>query len=471
MPPSSRALPSAEANPAIRRAWNFSGTAVRHACTLGLNQQNDSKKINDGSKEIRYRVWWAISSLERLLAVMTGRATSFVTTDCSVPLPIPYDEESFISVGGSTLNSHAVHLLRRDSSHDLRHLDHALSTPSSNHSLRQTSSPLDQSPAALQHLFDAHNTVPISQSLFFLYDSTLSVLTDQVLSRLYRVSVMSESWADIQLTIGTFVSKIEEWRSTLPPVFDFTKKPRDQQFIRQRMSLGFFYYSSLIIITRPCLCKVDDKIPNESTGARNFNRATAARCVHAAKDMLGLLPNEPNSIGLCKVAPWWCLVHHLVQAATISMLELSYRAHHLPHEAEEILSSAKKAVSWLRNMSEEDLAAHRAWKLCDEMLRKVAPKIGQVVAESPNPPSSHMPKPFPGSSGLDGLPDHRSAYVFKGSSYQPSHELQDALLQPYMYTQFDEVAPAQITDPSPDFVSMFGIPNQMDGIIPEDYEG
>ena len=337
---------------------------------------------------------------------------------------------------------------------------------------------MEQSPAALQNLFDANSTIHPNQSLYFLYGTTLSVLTDEVLNRLYRASAMNESWADTQLTIGAFVSRIEEWRSALPPVFDFTKKPRDQQFIRQRMSLGFFYYSSLIIITRPCLCRIDDKVPHQSLEARNFNRATAARCVHAAKDMLGMLPNEPNSIGLCKVAPWWCSVHHLVQAATVSMLELSYRAHHLPQEAEEIWSSAKKAVSWLRNMSEEDLAAHRAWKLCDNMLRKIAPKVGQVMEELPinvskfsHPPSGHMPNPFSDLSGQDGLPDHESVHLFKSNFYSPSHELQNASLQPYTYMPFDEVAPAQGTDPSPDFISMFGIPNQMDGIIPEDCEG
>lgn len=188
---------------------------------------------------------------------------------------------------------------------------------------------------------------------------------------------MNETWAHVQSTISNLNLKLERWRADLPAVFDFTKKQRDQQFMAQRLSLGFFYYSTLMIINRPCVCRIDRKIPNESGMAKNFNRETAARCVHAAQGMLGLLPDEPNAVGLYKIAPWWCLVHYLMQSATVLMLELSFRAEHMPTEVEEVFDSARKTLEWLRAMSEDDEAARRASVLCNELLRKVATKVGR----------------------------------------------------------------------------------------------
>ena len=65
----------------------------------------------------------------------------------------------------------------------------------------------------------------------------------------------------------------------------------------------------------------------------------------------------------------------------VCMLELSFRADHMPREVDEVFESADKAVQWLRSMSSGDLAANRAWRMCDEMLRKVAPKIGKSVSD------------------------------------------------------------------------------------------
>ena len=311
-------------------------------------------------------------STERILAVMTGRPTSVLERDCTAPLPLPVDEDAIFNKEG--LARAASKSRRYSSSQD------TASTRSSTTSPESSFSPLSQHSGS-----ERIRGVPPNHAMYFLYHTKLSILTNEVLNRLYRAGVISESWEGIQSIISILESKLEQWRSELPAVFDFTKKQRDQQFVRQRMSLGFFYYSTLTIINRPCLCKVDQNIPNESGKAIDFNRSAAVRCVHAAKDMTEMLPDEPNPIGLYKVAPWWCLVHHLMQAATILMLELSFRSEHLPFEAEEILETAKKAIGWLKSMSQENVAAHRAWKLCDDMLRRVAPKIGRTINGLPTP--------------------------------------------------------------------------------------
>ena len=461
----------------MSRAWAISGIAIRQAYTLGLNLQNESKNVNDSSKEVRYRVWWALCSTERLLAVMTGRPTSIVETDCSVPLPLPLDEESFFSVKPSTFNSHTIQLLRRYSSQDSPITDNVASTPSSTHSSKTRTSPTDRfSPVSQQSSLDHSQVVNPCYALYFLHHTKLSIVTSEVLNRLYRVGTMSLSWAQIQAIITSLEGKVDRWRITLPSVFDFTKRQRDQQFHRQRVSLGFFYYSTLIIVSRPCLCMVNRRIPNQSTKSKEFNRATAAKCVYAARDMLELLPDEPNSIGLYKVAPWWCLVHHLVQAVTVLMLEVSYRSDHLPHEVEQILDSAKKAVHWLRSMSEDDLAASRAWRMCDDMLRKVAPKVGRSVDDLPTNSSLRPQTPLDGmhghmvtaedQHGIDSMEpynylmnytydqnqgNHEALGSIDNSNFmhQPDQQTENQFFPPYTFPYYDGYLAAQTSNPGP----------------------
>ena len=336
---------------------------------------------------------------------MTGRPTSFSETDCSAPAPLPLEEDSFSGTDPS--NPQNLVLLRSLSSQDSRQTEGGVSTPSSSgYSSKLKMSPDDSISPASQ---ERKQVFAPCNALYFKYHTSLSNFTNDVLIRLYRADAMSKSWADVQSTIANLNSKLEQWRAELPTVFDFTKRQRDQQFVSQRMSLGFSYYSTLVIINRPCLCRIDRKIANQSGKAQDFNRETAMKCVHAPRDMLDMLPQEPNAIGLYKVAPWWCLVHYLVQAATILMLELSFRSHHMPHEVEEIFDSTKKAIDWLRSLSQVDEAAKRAWSLCNEMFYKVAPMVGRSLAEA---------------SDFQGLSDHQGHAAYQAQDMDASQYTQ-----------------------------------------------
>ena len=424
--------------------------AVRYGISLGLNLRNENDKVRDTHKEIRYRVWWALYGLERLLGAMTGRPTSIENRDCTVPLPIPIEEEAFNDPSSGMLHGETVRLMRRISSEESTY---GSSSPSSSQSSRIKQSPNTMTPPlSQQSKFDLYKNVPASLSLYFLFHTRLSILTNRVLVSLYRAGAMQQSWAQIQSHISALDAKLEKWRVSLPSVFDFTKKQRDQQFGRQRLNLGFFYYGTRILINRPCLCRLDRRIEKASNRCKVFNWDTATLCVRAAKGMLDLLPAEPNPVGLYKIAPWWCLLHHLVQAATILMIELSFRADHMPYEVEEILGTAKKAVLWLNEMSGESVAAKRAWKMCDDMLRKVAPKVGREVNDLPKdiPPSrahtssgssasrqSHLMWTSDGEDVWEG--PQKFAQQFPGQTYyggpQPDH---DTVSHPPMYTLYDE---------------------------------
>ncbi|KAL8772122.1 MAG: hypothetical protein Q9203_004744 [Teloschistes exilis] len=353
----------------------MSGITIRQALTLGLHVRNRDRELPNLSKEIRYRVWWAITTTERTLGVMTGRSTSFLHSDCSVPLPLPLEEQSVLA-NNDSYDTPAVQQLRSPRTEESWSRDVTTSTPSSVSSKAGPTLPLSSRSST-------GRAAPIAPNngMFFLYSSKLNVMVDEILRGLYRPAIMSHSWAEVQGIILGFQRKAEGWRSGLPVVFDFTKSQRDQEFIRQRICLGCLYYSTLIIIHRPCVCKLDEKIPNETDVGKAIDRKSAATCVDAARSMVDLLPNKPDPVELYRISPWWCMVHHLMQAVTILFLEMSYRTTHCPDSTDAIFASAEKAVGWLQSMSTQDMAANRAWRLSSEMFIKVAPKIGRRINE------------------------------------------------------------------------------------------
>lgn len=441
----------------------MSGIAIRQAITLGLNLQNASKDVHKASREIRYRLWWALCSTERTLSVMTGRPTSFSETDCSVPLPLHADEETLFKEQPRFTSHATLPAMRHSSTQSSK--DRGLSASSAS----IPDNLIDGSDLSKQQDSKPSVAMSANDASCFLFNVKLSILTSNVMAGLYRAGTSNETWAQVQSKITGFNSKLLEWFQELPAAFDFTEQQGDPKFLRHRLYLGFAYYSTKTMINRPALCRIDHKIPSESEKAKDFNRSTAARCVHSAKAVLEMLPTVPNAVALYQVAPWWCLVHHLVQASTVLMLELSFRADHMPNEAEEILEAAKKAVRWLRAMSEENVAARRAWKLCDGMLRKVAPKIGRTVDDIPaalDELDQH------GRAAFDVEPDHGLA--IPGVAAQGGHDvfhmdsqLEEHTFHPQAYTSYDEFMASSMSAPeasSTPFGTMFPSAAQMNAL-------
>ena len=398
---------------------------MRQAVTLGLNRRNESISLPSSSKEIRYRVWWALCAVERSLVVMTGRASSFAENDCSAPLPMPLEEEDFMSKA-QFWESPAVASLRRLSTGESDFIDRSASPASSS-----------------QQQFHDQAVLP-SDALFFLYYTKLVVLTHDAVNQLYRPQVLNQPWAQILSRILGLQSKVEKWRIKLPPVFDFSQRQTDQKFVRQRVHLGFAYYSAVLIINRPCLCRIDQRIPNQSGKAKDLNRSCATNCVHAATSMIGLLPNEPDISGACSTGPWWSLVHHLMQAAAIMMLELSFGAGDRPDRADEDLETVQKALNWLDGMSSNEIAAYRASQLCGDMLAKVVQKMGRDLPERPyktmifNVDSTMQDFSAP-SRSLPGVTASAQSPYFGDYINYEQLQPQVSSWQPMIYTSYDNL--------------------------------
>lgn len=99
------------------------------------------------------------------------------------------------------------------------------------------------------------------------------------------------------------------------------------------------------------------------------------------------------------MTPWWSVLHFLMQSTTALLLGLLYcsvappgQGGQKPSEHPATLSGVpypsilesdlitalgmtRKALLWIHTMASVDAAAHRAFKLCDNVVRRIAPML------------------------------------------------------------------------------------------------
>jgi hypothetical protein len=231
--------------------------------------------------------------------------------------------------------------------------------------------------------------LPVTTSTYFIHRTLLSIITQEVLTRLYCATTAKTKWIDVQNSIRHIDSKLLEWVRNLPPELDFLTQIESTEYRLERMGLGMHYSSTRMILHQSCLRCFEGRIRRESKMSKDFNRLAAGTCIESARDIIRYLPDSPDPSKAYSETPWWSLLHYLCQAASVLMLEIAFRAEHAPTIAEEILRDAKKIVMWLRAMSAESIAARKSWVIFDALLREVAPKIGgdtnDIPREAPMP--------------------------------------------------------------------------------------
>ncbi|KAK8178185.1 hypothetical protein BKA81DRAFT_411398 [Phyllosticta paracitricarpa] len=91
--------------------------------------------------------------------------------------------------------------------------------------------------------------------------------------------------------------------------------------------------------------------------------------------MADLLPDgaEPDVLWLYCNGPWWCIVHHLMQAITVFMLELAFELNHMSEpkaDRDAILGVLQKLIRWMEKMADMGNATARgAYKQIREQFR------------------------------------------------------------------------------------------------------
>ncbi|EAW09592.1 Zn(II)2Cys6 transcription factor [Aspergillus clavatus NRRL 1] len=360
----------------INRAWRIASLAVRSAISLGINMKNTSATTPNISKEARYRVWWCLYTFEHMLGIMTGRSTCILDGVCTTPMPLPFEEDQLREPFPAKLladpDLRQAYVGSALASSYVRQMP--LNPPGGKHA-QHTDKPRDARWLKSQ---------PASQALGFLFYTDLAVITQEIVNRVYSPDVVMTPWAHIENRIGELRARIDRWYLNLPEVFDFSRQTDDQdeEALRLKLFLAFHYHSARITLGRPCLCRRDAR-PRDPSKKPAFSHTMAEVSLDSARQMLQLIPDQPNAIRLYQICPWWCILHYMMQAATILLIELSFGSIHMPEEEQNFLAAAKKAIRWLYAMSECSAASRRAWQLCDSNLRRIAVGMNYDVSDMP----------------------------------------------------------------------------------------
>ncbi|KAL2796911.1 fungal-specific transcription factor domain-containing protein [Aspergillus keveii] len=361
----------------INRSWRIASLALRSGISLGLNLRNTSELTPDVSKEARYRVWWCLYTFEHLLGIMTGRMTGISDGICTTPMPLPVGEERF-------QDPEVVQLLG-----NLEFRQERVESALASSFVRQMPlNPQDDAPDlhGLAKTFGSTQlkNLPHNCSLFFLYYVDLAVITQEILNRVYSLDCIMTPWTQIENRIGELRARVERWHSNLPDIYDW--RNRDEQspdLLRARLCLAFSFHSARITLGRPCLCRRDVRRSNMPFQKKTFSHELALTVLKSAQQLIGLLPDVPDASRIYQLCPWWCVLHYLMQATTVLLLELSFGSVHMPDEEKTFLGAAKKAIRWIHAMSKYSLASRRAWELCDGNLRRLATGLNLDVSDIP----------------------------------------------------------------------------------------
>lgn len=316
----------------INRAWVTTGLAVRCAYTSGLHARDDDPSASASTKEALLKTWWSLHWLDSTLSIMTGRPGSVVDSRCNVPLPVPIPEERIFSI--------AQHISQIS-------LD-----------LRQVSKEVIK--------------IEANSGSYFRAIAQLSIITQSTLAALYSAGIASQGIGDIQAAISHLERRMEQWLHGLPIEFDPRRPFRgsSEPFLRERVLLGFRFYSVKILLTRPCLMHHDQSWME--TGQRKFATRSALACVEAAQAIVAYLPDGPHWSVIRDHGPWWNLIHYVMQAVSVLMLAL-YHGSVSSRDDLTLLQGTKKAIAWMRKV--QDPFAARAFKVALHSLDIIAERF------------------------------------------------------------------------------------------------
>jgi hypothetical protein len=389
--------------------------ALRSALSLGINLRLTDTQTPEAAKEARGRLWWTIYSLEHIITSVTGRASGVTESICSVPAPFPCEEETFE-------HPEAKRLLQDPTLRET-HLRPTLFEASSQaHSQSWTTA------------------CPPCPALFFHYCVDLTLLTQALMNKVYSIEGLRNGPSRIEYHVQKFGLKMDRWLAKLPPAYQFTlpdagpwhlNHPQLDDlaapFVRERVCLAMNYYSARITLCRPCLTHVHTNTHTRSSASPNPNTDLSSRtklriemathCLQAACALISILPETPNLPWLARTAPWWSVLHFIMQATTALLLGLSYRAYNsglqpqaqsqskpsdpltpgtpssgpgvvypplLETDLDTAIASAKKAMLWIHATSQVDMASRRAFVLCENVVTRIAPALGIDLTDWPD---------------------------------------------------------------------------------------
>lgn len=350
----------------LNRAWNLSGLAVRSAQAMGLHLRDVSASVATETKVLHAYNWFALMTLESMLTLMTGRPSMINLRDCNVTVPKPSAE-----VGSGTTNT------------PLSEYSYQRSAKSSTRG-PSTSSMSDSGQHSFVNTVMEHETTRTA-TIFFVHYVELCTLVKEAVGELYRPGIRQKKWPGIQSRIEDFDSRLFEWKNGVNPPLDNAVSPTnsDPETESCRMALHILFHSTRVVINRPCLCRNVERTQDSLDSSKKGLVSAATKCVESARAAVSLILYKPESTFLHEGTMWWMLLHHLKRALTVLLLELAFRAEHMPSSAGEILAEAKAAVNWLNHLGNSSSDARNTYSSMRRLLRLAAERIGGDTSDIP----------------------------------------------------------------------------------------
>lgn len=332
------------------RAWNVAGLALRCAQALGMHLLNKTPNMADSQRDLRLSIWYSVLSLERTITTITGRPSMIRDIDCSVVPP---------SDGKIDPDKHRMESTYNDS-------DETWSS-------RQR----DKSGIPAGQTW-SHMSAPAVKGdpNFFLRHVELSSIANSAVSKLYSSHIRHSEWSDVQLAMRGLNRKLDEWNDNLPERFDFEPTHTMSEVDPVRAAVGMLFHSTRVIINRPCHCRIDDRIADQSSNSDSFNIDSAGQCVASAMGILALVPDEPDPATIYQGPLWWMGFHHLKRAAAVLIQEVTLLSENAPVKGPNVLTDAKKAINWLHAMGTSSTPAHASWITLSRLLVRATQRFG-----------------------------------------------------------------------------------------------
>ncbi|OGE47085.1 hypothetical protein PENARI_c066G06364 [Penicillium arizonense] len=350
----------------VNRSWKCCGIAIRSALIMGLNLRSESQSVAPLSKEIRYRVWWALYTLETSLSVTTGRPPSTSEVFRTTPLPMPFRDEIL----------QRDHVLKYTKVQPARSCLMATLCSKGCSTFKDSLTdgvPLDclavnkRSPNKLTALMVAETQQP-NDNLSLLYGANLTVLMREAIDSVYAPGSAHKSWSEMESMISSLNEKADNWLDTLPATYQFKEKSISGVVTRQHISLALHFYSTKLFILQPCLRGLLHKTLETSERSSMASDTMPVICIQSACQLLDILPDEPDVTWLYRDCPWWCALHYIMQSITIILTECFIRTKLGKTDTMSIVPRFRKARAWLKEMSKTDDSARKAWFVCMDFI-------------------------------------------------------------------------------------------------------
>jgi hypothetical protein len=113
----------------------------------------------------------------------------------------------------------------------------------------------------------------------------------------------------VQSKIAELLDELNEWANVALPEGARPESFQTPKAEREHCILSVHHWSTKILITRPCLCRLERRIEKESSNSFDFNGKIAEACVQAARALIKSFPDQPDLLFIYSRGPWWNLVH------------------------------------------------------------------------------------------------------------------------------------------------------------------